>query len=661
MRLLLNVLAVLLAASTASAKEYTVTSPSGRLSMIVSAGDTTSYRVTVDGQTIMNPGKISMTLGNGNVLGEKVRVTKVTKGATSEKISAPLYRQSVIDANYNWMILKAKGGYTIEFRAYDDGVAYRFTTSFKEEQTIVDETSEFNFAGAYDLLVPFASRRQDQWESSFESEYTSQHVGDINSDQYAFLPIYASAEKSGRILLMESDVEAYPGMYLVQNEHGFKAVFPPVPAEIYYSGRGAFRPKSNEDYIARVDGTRTFPWRIVAWGEEDKNLPVNDMVFKTASPSRIEDTSWITPGQSTWDWWNGFRRYGVDFVSGINTETYKYDIDVAARYGMEYVVLDEGWYSTRDLDIMKSIPEINIPEICTYAASKGVKIVLWVCGGLLDRKLEEACSYYSEVGVSGFKVDFFDAQDQGIVNQIYRLCDTCAKYHLILDLHGMYKPTGLSRTYPNVVNYEGVFGLEQVKWTNIDFKNGTGNMPRNDVIIPFIRMASGPLDYTQGALNNAQMLDYRAIDHRPMSQGTRAHQVALYVVFDSPFVMLCDSPSDYIREDETTRFITSIPATMDKMVILSGEVGQHIITAREKDGNWYIGGITDWTARDLIVDFSFLPDGDWDARLFRDGANSHELGIDYKIDDMKVGKNTKLPVHLAPGGGFAMILSKQQL
>lgn len=653
-RYLLAGIAFLAAFSLAAAKDYTVTSPSGKLSMTISAGETTTYTVSVDGSCVMGAARMAMTLDDGTVLGDKVKVSKVTKGSVKETIEAPLYRQSSFEAAYNWTTIKVKGGYSIEARAYDDGVAYRFVTAFKDPKIVKNETVEFNFADSYRLLVPFVDMRADKYESSFESQYTDQVVGDVNTEQFAFLPIYADLGDKGRVLLMESDLEAYPGMFMVQNEKGFSAEFPPVPAEIKYSGRGAFRPKANNDYIAKVEGTRTFPWRIVAWGAEDKDLPVNNMVYQTAAPNRIGDTSWITPGQSTWDWWNAFRRYGVDFKGGINTDTYKYDIDVAAKYGMKYIVVDEGWYAYPELNIMNPIPEMDIPEICRYADKKGVKVVLWTTGGLLDRKLEEACSYYSSIGVAGFKVDFFDAQDQGIVEQIYRLAETAAKYHLVLDLHGMYKPTGLSRTYPNVVNYEGVFGLEQVKWTPADDLD----MPRNDAIIPFIRQASGPIDYTQGALRNATKAEYHAVNTRPMSQGTRAHQVALYVVFDSPFSMLCDSPSDYLKEDETTAFITSIPTAFDKTQILSGRIGSSIVTAREKDGKWYVGGITNWHPRTIQVDFSFLPEGDWKVQLFHDGINSADIAIDYAIDTHIVDRKTILPVHLAPGGGFAMIITK---
>lgn len=646
--------ALMAACIGADAKDYSVVSPSGKLALTLSVDQKTTYVVSLDGKALMDPARVAMTLSDGTVLGDNAKVKKTTKGSVTETVDAPFYRQSSFTASYNWLTIATKGGYSIELRAYDDGVAYRFVTNFKNDFVVMDETVEFNFAGKYSLLVPFVDMRKDKYESSFESQYTEQSVGDVNDRQFAFLPIYADAGPLGRILLMESDLEAYPGMYLNQTETGFKAEFPPRPSEIYYSNRGAFRPLKNCDHIAEVAGKRSFPWRIIAWGAEDKDLPVNNMVYALAAPSRVDDISWITPGQSTWDWWNGFRRYGVDFKAGINTETYKYDIDVAAKYGMKYIVVDEGWYSWNNPDIMAPIKEMDIPAIVNYGKEKGVKVVLWTTGGLLDRKLEEACKHYSEIGVAGFKVDFFDSQDQMIVEQIYRIAETCAKYRLALDLHGMYKPTGLSRTYPNVLNYEGVFGLEQLKWTDRD----AADMPRNDAIIPYIRMASGPLDYTQGALRNAQKGDFRAINLRPMSQGTRAHQVALYVVFDSPFAMLCDSPSDYLAEDATTRFITSIPAVFDHTAVLSGKVGESIVTAREKDGKWYVGGITDWNARTLEVDFSFLPEGEWNVTLFEDGVNSADLGTDYKIESFKACNKCSRSVQLAPGGGFAMIIGK---
>lgn len=656
--------AMLLAAACLYGKDYSVSSPDGNLNLTISTGKTTTWSLEVGGKKVMEGGRIAMKLLDGRVLGDNVKVRKARNDSATESIESPLYRQRSFTARYNSLTLSIKGDYAIEARAYDDGVAYRIVTDFKKPFAVRDETVEYSFNGNFDMFVPFVEMRSDRYESSFESCYTRLRIGDRSGDMgtagtftpepgnLVFTPVYVSLGEAGRLLIMESDVEDYPGLFLVRTKTGFKGEFPPLPRTYAPNSRGVQRQTGVYDYIAEASGRRCFPWRAVGYGKEDKDLPTNNMVYQLAAPNRIGDVSWITPGLSTWDWWNAFRFHGVDFEGGINTASYKYDVDFAVRYGLQYIILDEGWYNTRTLDVMNPIPDVDLPEICRYAASKGIKVILWISSGLLDGQLEKICSHYSRMGVAGFKVDFFDAQDQATVAQAYRIAETAARYHLILDYHGFYKPTGLSRTYPNVVNYEGVFGLEQLKW----MQDLSADMPRNDVIIPFIRQAAGQLDYTQGALRNATKSAFRAVNDRPMSQGTRAHQVALYMVFDSPFAMLCDSPSDYLREPETTGYIASIPTVFEHSRVLQGRIGEYIVTAREKGGRWYVGGITDWTARDLTLDLGFLPRGrSYTAKVFCDGMNAAYVATDYKLEKQTVTSADKMEFKLAPGGGFAVI------
>lgn len=664
MKKMLLITATLVVALGVYGKDYTVSSPDGNLALTISAGKTTSWSLDVEGKRVIDGSRIALRIKDGKVLGNDVVVRRAGRRSVSEQIESPFYRQSGFSASYNSITLDIKGDYSLEARAYNDGVAYRFVTRFKKPFIVEDERVEYLFTDNYNMYVPFVGMRGDRYECSFESMYTQLRIQDGSGemgtsgtftpepDNLVFTPVYVSLGDKGRLLIMESDVEDYPGIYLMRNAKGFESDFPPLPASYAPSDRGVQRQTSVHDYIAEVEGKRTFPWRAVAYGAEDRDLPVNNMVYQLAAPNRIGDVSWIAPGQSSWDWWNAFRFHGVDFEGGINTESYKYDVDFASRYGMQYIVLDEGWYNTRTLDVMNPVPELDLPEICRYAASKGIKVVLWISSGLIDAGLEEICRHYSAMGVSGFKVDFFDAQDQATVAQAYRIAETAARYHLVLDYHGFYKPTGLSRTYPNVLNYEGVFGLEQLKW----MEDLSADMPRNDVIIPFVRQAAGPQDYTQGALRNAVKRDYRAVNDRPMSQGTRAHQVALYIVFDSPFAMLCDSPSDYLREPETTGYITSIPAVFDRSEVLQGKIGEYIVYAREKDGKWYVGGITNWDAREISLSLDFLPGGrSYDARIYRDGKNASTVATDYKLENQTVSSSDKLELLLAPGGGFAII------
>ncbi len=422
-------------------------------------------------------------------------------------------------------------------------------------------------------------------------------------------------------------------------------------AEFNFAGDpGLFAAYSDgrHDYIARVEGTRTYPWRILAVADEDRELPTNDLVYALAAENRIGDCSWVKPGKVAWEWWNDWGLTGVDFEPGINTRTYKAYIDFAADYGLEYVVLDEGWSDPKAGDVMSVVEQIDLPELVRYADAKGVGLMLWVVGNVLDAKLEEACSYYAGLGIRGFKVDFIDRDDQKAVELVYRLARVAAAHRLVLDIHGVYKPTGQNRTYPNIINFESVFGLEELKWSNPD-------MPLYDVTFPFIRMVQGPVDYTPGAYRNATREGFR-IDYRnPMSQGTRAHQVAAYVVFDAPLVMLCDSPTRYMADEACTRFIASLPVVFDTTRVLAGEIGEYIVTARKRQDCWYVGGLTGWTPRTLDVDLSLLDPGrEYTATLLADDGRSAAEPARYVLSTQRVTSATRLQIPVAPGGGFAL-------
>ena len=632
-----------------TAKDYTVASPSGDLRLTVSVGSGTTWSLSVEGETVLKDNAVSMAIDD-RILGSDPKVVRVRRGSVSEHIVAPFYRQAEFDASYNWLTLKMKGDWSLELRSYDDGVAYRFVTNRPDIRKVTSETAEFNFAQPYGMLVPYVHKREDgdRYRSSFENLYVDVKAGDVPSadGRLAFIPVYIDLGEKGRLLLMESDLRDYPGMFLRSTDKGFEAVFPPYPNNVNEQDAKYL------DYMTVTAGTRTFPWRIIAFGKDETALPVNNMVYQLAQPCRLDDISWIRPGLSTWDWWNGFRRHGVDFKAGINTETYLYDIDFAAKYDLSYILIDDGWYKNRNIFTPKD--DLDIPRICSYAAEKGVKVLLWVSKGSLGLKPEKAFEHYSKIGVAGFKVDFFDSQEAAMVNRINMYAEVAAKYHLLLDFHGIFKPVGLSRTYPNVINYEGVFGLENLKWCNPQ----RCDMPRNDVIIPFIRMAAGQMDYTPGALRNATRRDFRSVSEKPMSMGTRAHQLSCYVVFDAPLQMLCDSPSDYMKEEETTRWITSIPTVFDRTRIVDGRIGEYVVTLREKDGKYYVGGMTNWNPRDIELDYSFLPEGEWRCRVFRDGANADTVGEDYTVCEYGVAPGRKETVHLAPGGGFVMIIDK---
>ena len=556
---------------------------------------------------------------------------------------------------YNAATLDFKGGYSIEFRAYNDGIAYRFIGKQKQPLEVRDEEVVYNFPFDATAYVPYAKgRKDDPYFNSFENEYAKVKLSEVDKNKIAFLPLVVDLGDNVKVCITESDLEQFPGLYLVAGEgNALKGSHAKYPKTQKQGGHNELQMviSEREDFIAKTSGNRTFPWRVAVVTDKDKDLAATNLSYLLASPSRVADTSWIKPGKVAWDWWNDWNLTGVDFKTGVNNDTYKKFIDFAAEHNIEYVILDEGWAVNKKADLMQIVPEIDLKELIDYAAKKNVGIVLWAGYYAFDRDLENVCKHYADMGVKGFKVDFMDRDDQEIVDFIHRASKVAAKNNLFLDFHGMYKPAGLNRTYPNVLNFEGVNGLEQMKWSDISL-----DQMKYDAMIPFIRQVAGPMDYTPGAMHNATKRSYHANYSEPMSQGTRCHQLALFTVFDSPFTMLCDTPDNYDAEPESRDFIASIPTTWEETRILDGKMGEYIITARKKDGKWYVAGITDWTPREVTVDLSFLGNGSHKATLFKDGVNAARNARDYKKENIQVNANSPLRIQLAPGGGFAMIV-----
>ena len=646
-------------------KTQSVSSPDGKIQTSISIGDKITYTVTSNNQTVIAASPISMTLNSGEVWGKNAKLDKSTKRIINQKITSPFYKRAQINDNCNELTLRFKKDWGIKFRVYNDGVAYRFINYRKIPFTVQNEEVKYNFTKDCPATVPYVrldgvSNYKDfekQFHNSFENTYTTDNLSKLDSNRLMFLPLVVEACNGTKVCITEADLESYPGLYLnkAQDGNSLNGVFAPYPKRTEQGGHNMlqFRVKERENYIAKVNGAREFPWRVAIITSEDKQFAESDMTYKLAAPSRVPDYSWVKPGKVAWDWWNDWNIYNVDFEAGINNDTYKYYIDFASANRLEYVILDEGWAVNLKCDLMQVVPEINIKELVDYAAKKNVGIILWAGYHAFNRDMENVCKYYSGLGVKGFKVDFMDRDDQEIVDFNYRAAATCAKYHLILDLHGMYKPAGLNRTYPNVLNFEGVHGLEQLKWSP-----ATTNMVKYDVTIPFIRMAAGPMDYTQGAMRNAAKGCYAPINSEPMSQGTRCHQLGLYVILESPFNMLCDNPSNYMRETECLDFIAKVPTVWDDTKVLDGKIGEYIVTQRQSRNNFYVGGLTDWTPRDLAINFSFLGKGDYKATVFKDGKNAHRAGRDYKKEELVVNASSTLNIHLAPGGGFAIKLEK---
>ncbi len=656
-------LALITAAGTAlMAKDYKLQSPDGHILAVLNTDGDMNLSISCDGIRVLDPSPISIERTDGIVWGKDAKVLKETRTSVNSTVKTVFYRAAEIADSYNALTLKMKGSWSLELRAYNDGVAYRFVNSDRNPFRILDEKAVFNFTKDAAAIVPYerdGGDFNDQYHNSFENTYTEAKLSELDPERLAFLPLVVEAEKDVNICFTEVNLRDYPGMYLINMDGGnnLMADFAPYPRKTYQGGHNNLQIliTEREEYIAKVSGPRTFPWRAMVIGN-DVDLASSNMTYLLADESRLADTSWIKPGKVAWEWWNDWNISGVDFDSGINNDTYKYYIDFAAEYGIEYVILDEGWAVNLKANLFQVVPEIDLEMLVEYADSKGVGLILWAGYWAFDRDMEKVCKHYSEMGIKGFKVDFMDRDDQLMTDFNYRAAEMAAKYQLILDLHGTHKPAGITRTWPNVLNVEGVYGLEQLK-----FADSEVDQMKNDLTIPFLRQVAGPMDYTQGAMDNKNSHNYEPKSSEPVSQGTRCHQLALYMVLDSPLNMLCDSPTNYFREPECTEFIAGIPTVWDETIILDGKIGEYIITARRSGEKWYVGAIGNWDARDIEIDLSFLPEGPWSMRAFADGVNADKKAIDYKVTSSIVSNISKLNVHLARGGGWAAVIAAPQL
>ena len=636
-------------------KDYIITSPDGALKVQVSTGTKLLWSVQLKGKQILAPSDISLSLGNGEILGDHAGINTSTTEKVNTVIRALNYKKASIADVYTELTLNCRNNFGVKFRVYNDGVAYRFFTKRKGEIIIKNEEANFNFTNDYTAFIPYMWDYRDGkiFNTSFEALYRESPISKFSPDSLAFLPLLVDEGDNNKVVILEADLEDYPGMFLNKNQtqKGFMGVYAPYPLETRQGGYNMMNviPTKRAEYIAKTSGTRNFPWRVIIISQSDKELLNNDMVQKLASPSRLTDVSWIKPGQAAWDWWNNWNITHVDFKAGINTATYKYYIDFAAANKIGYIILDEGWSVGTDLSHIS--PDINLQEIVDYGKKNNVDVVLWATWYTIANQMDKVFPLYSKMGIKGFKIDFFDRDDQLLVASTYAIAKKAAEFHLMVDYHGIYKPTGLQKTYPNVIGFEGVKGLENYKWAD-------ENQPRYTVSIPFIRMIAGPMDYTPGAMRNSIKENYRPVSNAPMSKGTRCNQLAMYVIFEAPFQMLADNPTIYMKEQECTDFITHVPTTWDETVALDGKVGEFAALARKKGNSWYAGAMTNWDARDLTLDFSFLAEGKYQAMIFRDGINADRDATDYKKEVIKISSGDKLSVHLAPGGGWAARIEK---
>ena len=641
---LLALLALSLAGSTAAAqrsRQYQLQSPDGTNQITVEVGDRVTYAVTHRGRPVLDASPISLTLEGGRALGTAERVRSEARRQVRDSVRpiAPT-KSAVVADRFNELRLRL-GDHDLELRAYDEGIAYRWVLAIGDSVTVRAEQASFVVSGAAEALVGVDTTFMTHYEPVFRRV----RLDTLSGGRHALLPALISLQGGPRIAITESQLEDYAGMYLVAREGGGLAgQFPGVALRDSARNDRDVVVTRRADWIARTSGRRALPWRIVMIADEDRQLLLNQMVFNLAAPSRLADVSWIKPGKVSWDWFNNLNLRGVNFRAGVNDETYRYFIDFAAKNGIPYIILDEGWYKLGDL--MTQAPGIDVSSLVKYGASKNVGIILWTTWSTLDAQMKPALDQFAKWGVKGIKVDFMQRDDQSVVNYYYRIAREAAARHLLVDYHGAHKPAGLNRTWPNVLTFEGVHGLENNKWTD-------DVTPTHNVTLPFTRMLAGPMDYTPGAMLNAQPRHFRSIFDRPMSVGTRAHQLAMYVVFESPLQMLADSPSEYEREPEAMEWLRAVPVTWDETRALDGAAGSHVLLARRHGSEWFVGAMTNTSARTLTLDLSFLGTGRWTMDAWSDGINADRNGMDFKKERRPVSAGDKVTLTLAPGGGFA--------
>ena len=635
-----------------NSENFKLTSKDGSTILSINIGQRILWSLNHRGEKVIAPSAVSLELDGNVILGKDAKIISSEKRTVDTIISAINYIKSVIHDRYEQITINFEGDYGIIFRLYNDAVAYRFFTQKKGEIIIENEEANFNFTNDYRALIPYLTDYRDGkiFNASFESQYEDQTISGFKKDSLAFLPLLVDIGNGKKVEILEADLEDYPGMFLDLNDTGlgFKGVYAPYPLKEVQVGIN-YIPTERADYIAKTKGTRKYPWRIIVVSDQDKALLNNDIVQELASPSRIKNESWIKPGQVAWDWWNARNISHVDFRAGINTATYKYYIDFASSNNIKYIIMDGGWSDSRDLT--KTKPGINLPKIIEYGKRKNVDVILWASWYNILQQMDEVFRLYSKMGIKGFKIDFIDRDDQKAVASTYEIAKKAAEYQLLIDYHGIFKPTGLQKTYPNVIGYEGVQGLEYAKWSR-------NNVPRYDVTIPYIRMIAGPMDYTPGAMRNANKDNFRAINSNPMSQGTRCHQMAMYIIFYAPLQMLSDNPTTYMKEQECTNFITKVPTTFDETIPLEGKVGEYVAIARRKGHTWYIGSMTNWNGRDLTINFSFLEKGKYKAVIFKDGINADRDAEDYSREVKEISSGDSLNISLSSGGGWAARLER---
>ncbi len=631
-------------------QEYKLESPNNKIKVELEVSHKISWKLFYNNELIIDKGNIAIQIDDHILPGKAAKIiNESTQSINEEIISEVPVKFKKIQTEYHQLILDFDKAYSVEFRLYNDGFAYRFITAMEQDIKVNHETIDFSFTEGAQVFFP----EETSLISHYERCYQDTLLSGIESGKFASLPILFQSKSLVNIHFTEADLYDYPCLF-IEKDHklSLKAKFPNVILDIKAN---QINPDRNEiilkeaKYIANTIGKRSFPWRVFTITAKDKDLLKSQLVYNLSRKNTQKNFDWVKPGKVAWDWWNAWNITGVDFKSGINTETYKYYIDFASDYGLEYIIMDEGWSKTTT-QLLECNPDINMPELMSYAKKKNVRIILWVLWNPLNQNMEEILDQFASWGAAGIKVDFMQRADQEMVNFYLKTAQEAAKRELLVDFHGAFKPAGLRAAYPNVVSYEGLKGLENAKWSALI-------TPKHDLILPFTRMLAGPMDYTPGAMVNAHFDNYTIRWERPMSIGTRTHQLAMYVVFESPLQMLADNPSNYKKEHECTSFISKIPSIWDETIPLDAKIGEYLIIARRNGDKWYVAAMTDKKPREFEIDFSFLPNGNYQMEYIQDGINASKNAEDYKKGEEEINNTSKLKINLASGGGWVAIIT----
>lgn len=627
-----------------SAKDYTLCSPSLNNKVIVSSTDEGISLDVFRGETKLFSCPSPSISVNGCLWNGTAALKSVKRRSVDNMLPYAVQRKSaVIRENYNQLTFVYRD-YDFVVRAYDDGVAYRFVGKADRDGVVDTEHISYVFEPecmSYTLLT----KDLQNW---FEEDYTLSSLKDLPEDMFSIMPVMV--ETGGcSVLLAEADLRNYSGSYLRPTGRGFEGVLANYPSrEEYFDGTNKLYAVERYPYIVKCSLDRSFPWRVAGIFDSDASILASDLVW-LLSEKTVGDYSWIRPGKVLWDWWNNNNIYGVDFKAGINTETYMYMVDYAARHGIEYILIDEGW-SGKD-DLLYINPETDIPAVCSYAEKKGVGVCLWAKWINIDRQLNEAFEMMSGWGVKGVKIDFMDRNDARMVDFYERVAQKAAECRMLLDFHGSYPPEGMRARYPNIMTREGVVGLEYNKWSD-------RCTPVHQLIIPYLRQWAGPMDFTPGAMLNVQPELFRINNVEPMGQGTRCHQLAMYIVYESPLQMLSDSPSKYDENPECLDFLKTVPAVWDETVPLWGEIGHNIAVARRSGDRWFVGAMSAGSEEEASVDLSFLPEGVYDVTVYVDGINASKNAKDYRKMRVVLKNGQTFPFRFASNGGMVAVIEK---